>query len=87
MVGIIIVTIVIAAFWHLMLDKFWISSIGSTFTTIFLVIVILTGAGHPPFYTDGWFLEFLGPTIVVLIISLLIGIPFKINREKNNEKI
>ncbi len=76
---IFIVAIITAFFWHLHLEKMWLSSIGSTSV---LLLLIATGAGHPPSYYEGFYSDLVKITALAFVISVCIGIVFQSVRSK-----
>ncbi len=80
---IFIAAIITAIFWHLLLERIWLSSIGSTVTAVVLVLLLVTGAGHPPFYSEGFYSDLANLAGIAFAISVGIGLVFQSVRSKN----
>ena len=73
---IFLVSIITALTWHFLLQRFWVSSIGSTITAVLVTLALVSAAGHSPFYSGDFYTQLAGITGVALIISIIIGALF-----------
>ena len=82
----IIFSIFIAILWNLLQKRLWIACLGSTITSVLIALAIVTGSGHSPFYSDGFYTDIALLVGIVFGISSIVGFVFMLLRNKFKSK-
>ena len=79
-----IVSFITALIWHFFFTRLWLSSVGSTITTLVIIVSLLTTAGHPPSLTNQFYLDITIVTVIAFTISVLVGYTYTYARQQRN---